>query len=118
MPSLRLQRVQELLKRTVGEILRRESSMEKYGLITVNNVKVTSDLRSAVVFTSILGSDQQKKRGTEWLQKKRKRLQGQLAREVILKYSPELKFVVGDTIHEGDRILEILDELDQESSQS
>jgi ribosome-binding factor A len=102
----------------VGGILRRGSSIEKHGLITVNNVKVTSDLHSAVVFASILGSDQQKKRGTEWLDKKRKRLQGQLAREVILKYSPELKFIVGDTIHEGDRILEILDELDQGSSQT
>ena len=56
MPSLRLQRVRELLKREIGEVIRREFQVSEAGLITVNDVDVSGDLHSAVVFVSILGS--------------------------------------------------------------
>ena len=56
MPSLRLQRVRELLKREIGEVIRREFEVSEAGLITVNDVDVAGDLHSAVVFISILGN--------------------------------------------------------------
>ena len=63
MPSLRLQRVRELLKREIGEAIRREFEVSEAGLITVNDVDVAGDLHSAVVFISILGNADQQKRG-------------------------------------------------------
>ena len=56
MPSLRLQRVRELLKREIGEAIRREFQVSEAGLITVNDVDVAGDLQSAMVFISILGN--------------------------------------------------------------
>ena len=63
MSSLRLQRVRELLKREIGEAIRREFEVSEVGLITVNDVDVAGDLHSAVVFISILGNPDQQKRG-------------------------------------------------------
>ncbi len=54
--SLRLQRVRELLKREIGEIIRREIPVGEAGLITVNDVEVSSDLHAATVYIGILGS--------------------------------------------------------------
>ena len=65
MPSLRLQRVRELLKREIGEVIRREFQVSDAGLITVNDVDVAGDLHSAVVFISVLGSANSK--NEEWL---------------------------------------------------
>src|SRR5258708_12609680 len=56
MPSLRLQRVRELLKREIGEVIRREIPVGEAGLITVNDVNVSGDLREATVYISILGN--------------------------------------------------------------
>ena len=67
MPSLRLQRVRELLKREIGEAIRREFEVSEAGLITVNDVDVSGDLQSAAVFISILGSPEQQKRGVALL---------------------------------------------------
>ena len=67
MPSLRQQRVRELLKRTVGEILRRELDSESCGIITVNDVGMANDLHSAMVFVSVLGSDEQKRTAAKCL---------------------------------------------------
>jgi ribosome-binding factor A len=114
MPNLRHERVRELLKRAIGEAVRREFNVSEVGLITANDVDVGGDLKSAVVFISVLGNDDQKKRALQVLNEHRVRLQGLVARSVILKFTPTLKFVVDDSILRGNRVLQIIDELEKE----
>src|SRR6266478_1317312 len=118
MASLRMQRVRELLKREIGEVIRREFPVSEAGLVTVNDVDVAGDLHSAVVFLSILGNADQQKRGLALLAQHRKRIQGLVARSVILKYTPTLKFVMDDSVVRGNRVLEIIEELEKSSPAS
>jgi ribosome-binding factor A len=113
MASLRIQRVRELLKQEIGEAIRREFHVNEAGLITVNDVDVAGDVRSAVVFISILGNADQQKRGFQLLTEHRIRIQGMIGRSVVLKYTPTLKFVFDDSIVRGNRVLQILDELEK-----
>jgi len=113
MPSLRLQRVRELLKREIGEAVRREFHVSEAGLITVNDVDVAGDLKSATVFISILGNADQQKRGFQLLNEHRVRIQGFIGRAVVLKYTPRLKFAFDDSIVRGNRVLQIIDELEK-----
>jgi ribosome-binding factor A len=113
MPSLRIQRVRELLKREIGEAVRREFHVTEAGLITVNDVDVAGDLRSATVFISILGNPDQQKRGFQLLNEHRIRIQGFVGRSVVLKYTPKLKFLFDDSIVRGNRVLQIMEELEK-----
>ena len=113
MPSLRLQRVRDLLKREIGEVIRREFPVSEVGLVTVNDVDVAGDLHSAVVFISILGNADQQKHGMDLLIRHRKRIQGLVGRAVVLKYTPTLKFIIDDSVVRGNRVLQIIDELDK-----
>ena len=113
MPSLRLQRVSELLKREIGEAIRREFQVSEVGLITVNDVDVAGDLHSALVFISILGSQDQQKRGFSLLSSHRKRIQVLVGRAVVLKYTPTLRFLRDDSIVRGNRVLGIIAELEK-----
>ena len=115
MPNLRQQRVRELLKRAIGEAIRREFNVSEAGLISVNDVDCTGDLKSAVVFISILGSADQQKRGLALLTEHRSRLQGLVAKSVILRYTPTLRFAIDDSIVRGNRVMQIIEELDQTS---
>ena len=115
MASLRLQRVRELLKREIGEAVRREFHVSEAGLITVNDVDLAGDLKSATVFISILGNPDQQKRGFQLLNEHRIRLQGFIGRAVVLKYTPRLKFVFDDSIVRGNRVLQIIEELEKAS---
>ena len=115
MSNLRHERVRELVKRELGEAIRREFNVEDAGLITVNDVDMGGDLRTAVVFISILGNAGQKSRGLELLNNHRIRLQGVLGKSVVLKYTPTLKFLVDDSLVRGNRVLQILDELEKTS---
>ena len=116
MSSLRHERVRELLKREIGEAIRREFHVNEAGLISVNDLDVSGDLKSAVVFISILGNPTQQKRGLELLTNNRARIQGLVARAVVLKYTPTLKFVFDDSIVRGNRVLQIIDELEKAGS--
>jgi ribosome-binding factor A len=113
MISLRLQRVRELLKREIGEAIRREFLVSEAGLITVNDVDVNGDLKSATVFISILGTPDQQKHGFQMLNERRVRIQGLVGRAVVLKYTPTLKFVFDDSIVRGNRVLQIMGELEK-----
>jgi len=113
MPNLRHERVRELLKRAIGEAIRREFNVSDVGLITVNDIDVGGDLRTAVVFITILGNPTQQKHGLQVLEQNRIHLQSLVAKSVILKYTPTLRFIVDDSIVRGNRVLQILDELDK-----
>jgi len=115
MASLRLQRVRELLKREIGEAIRREFHVSEAGLISVNDVDLAGDLKSATVFISILGNPDQQKRGFQLLNEHRIRIQGFVGRAVVLKYTPKLKFAFDDSIVRGNRVLQIIEELEKAS---
>ena len=108
-----MQRVRELLKRAIGEVIRREFQVSQAGLVTVNDVDVSGDLHSAIVFISILGNPEQQKRGLGLLVQHRKRIQGLVARSIVLKYTPTLRFVMDDSVVRGNRVLEIIEELEK-----
>jgi len=116
MPTMRHERVRELLKRAIGEAIRREFHVDDVGLITVNDIDVGGDFKSAVVFISILGNPNQQKHALQVLEEQRIRLQGLVAKAVILKYTPTLKFVADDSIVRGNRVLEIIEELENKST--
>ena len=113
MASHRLLRVRELLKREIGEVIRRELPVSQAGLITVNEVDVSGDLQNASVFLSIFGSNEQQRTGLAMLKKNRSRIQSLLAKSVILKYTPHLRFVIDDSVARGNRVLEIMAELER-----
>lgn len=114
MQSLRHQRVRELLKREIGEVIRRELPLSEVGLITVNDVGVASDLHSATVFIGVIGTADQKKNALGLLQRERKRIQSLVGHNVVLKYTPQLRFVVDDSIERGNKVLEIIEGLEKE----
>jgi ribosome-binding factor A len=113
MSNLRHERVRELLKREIGEAIRREFHVNEAGLISVNDVDVAGDLKSAIVFISIFGNPAQQKRGLQLLTDNRIRIQGLVARAVVLKYTPTLKFVFDDSLVRGNRVLQIIEELEK-----
>jgi ribosome-binding factor A len=113
MHRVRFERVRELLKRELGEIIRRQIPLEHGGVISVNDVGLAGDLQSAKVFVSIIGTPDQQKRGAELLQQNTVAIQNLLGQAVALRYTPHLRFIVDDSIARGDRVLEILDEIER-----
>lgn len=106
----RLLRVNELVKRELSGIIAREITFES-AIVTINHVDVTPDLKNAHVFVSVLGKETPACVMTK-LEEHRVMLQSELARHVVLKYTPHLIFHLDNSIERGVRVIEIMRELD------
>jgi ribosome-binding factor A len=113
MASLRLLRVRELLKREIGEAIRQEIPVQQAGLVTVNDVDVAGDLKNAKVYIGFFGTTEQKKTALDLLHKNRARIQSLMAKTVVLKYTPRLRFIVDESVDRGNRVLRIIEELEK-----
>lgn len=100
----RLDRVNEALREVLADELERIDD-ESLELATVTGVKVTPDLRLALVWFDTLG-DGEKVAGA--LARHRVRLQAAVGRDLRLKRTPELAFSPDPAIAMGTRVEEIL----------
>ena len=113
MPNLRHMRVRELLKRELNEIFRREFPVE-LGLVSVSAVGVSNDLHSATVFVSSIGDEPTRRKAFRAVRKAAGKIQAKLGQAVELRYTPRLKFAIDETRNRGERVLNILDEINKE----
>jgi ribosome-binding factor A len=112
-PSRRLQRVSELLRREMSEIIRRDFAIEEVGLLTVNDVIVAPDLRTATAFVGFVGTKAQRNAAPERLESRAARIQQMLGGHLRLKWTPVVKFVLDDSVERGNRVLAILEEIEK-----
>jgi len=105
----RLLRVNELVKRELSRIVTRDLQFDDV-LVTINQVNVTPDLRNAHVFVSVLGKGSAPAVIAK-LEANRTILQAEMAKTVVLKYTPHLVFHLDDSIERGARVFKILQEI-------
>ncbi|MEQ1850470.1 MAG: 30S ribosome-binding factor RbfA [Chthoniobacteraceae bacterium] len=106
----RLNRVNEVLKRELSTLIRREFTFQaKLG--TVQEVDITPDLKSAHIYIGVIGTPEEQHAAMAQLHDARQRLQHELSRRVILKFTPHLHFQLDQAGERGDRILQILEDL-------
>jgi ribosome-binding factor A len=90
--SRRTDRVSDLLRAELSDLLLREVHDPRVKLASVTEVTVTPDLRRAVVKVSVLGDDRQRQEAIEGLRHARGFLRTELAHRLRLRSSPELVF--------------------------
>ena len=116
--SLRMKKVNRLIKKELGEILLRDIKDPKIGFCTVTDVEVASDLRAAYVRVSILGEKKQREIAVEHLQKASGYIQRILSSRVILRYIPKLNFKLDTTIDHSLRITEIIEKIHEDENKT
>ena len=107
----RLGRIDEEYKKELSQIIGYElKNPNVTGLISVTKVKVTSDLKFAKVYVSILNSKNVKDT-LAGLKKSSGYIRTELAKRINLRNTPELIFELDDSIEYGAKIDSILKEI-------
>jgi ribosome-binding factor A len=117
MSEFRMKRVNELVRQELSKLVQKHLPVEEYGLVSVTEVDVAKDLKTANIYISTVGTGPSHKNALEALAEIRKDLQYELSRKVILKYTPLLVFKEDHGLERGQHILEILDSLDTEKDE-
>ncbi len=109
-PSNRQLRVGELIRRTLSDVLNRgdihDPDLNRMS-ITVTEVRATPDLKIATVFCLPLGGDNRPE-AIAALKRNKHELRRALGREMTLKFTPDLRFVIDETFDRMDETRELL----------
>jgi len=108
--SLRLTRVNELLKREIGSVVQRDYEWGG-ALVTVNAVEVTQDLKEAKVWIGVLAGSFSNV--LERLNKEHGSIQRKVMKRVVLKSTPVLSFRHDGSAERGVEIVNLLQEVDE-----
>ncbi|HQL89985.1 MAG TPA: 30S ribosome-binding factor RbfA [Syntrophales bacterium] len=107
----RADRVADLVKQQIAEILRREVHDPRIANITVTDVRLTDDLRSARIYVVELGKDRMSDEVGQGLSKARGFVRRELGKRLQLRYVPELSFFYDTSFEYGSKIDRLLKEI-------
>jgi ribosome-binding factor A len=110
MAGPRMRRINEVLREVVGAAISSDLSDPRIGFVTVTSVETSPDLRTAKVFVSVLGDEEQRAETLSGLRSSHGVIQSRIAAETRMKRTPTVTFHYDDTIAQGVRISQLLDE--------
>jgi ribosome-binding factor A len=100
----RSERVNELLKQELADLLTNRLMDPRVGFVTVTVVRSAPDLRSARVFVSIYGTDEQRRDTLEALSEAAGYLRRELGKRVRMRHLPALSFLADETLDRAERL--------------
>ena len=112
MAKYRQNRINEEMQKELMGILRRvKDPRVQDAFVSVTAVDCTADLKYAKIYFSVIGDEQAVKKG---LESAAGYIRTQLARTLNLRITPELKFVIDDSVKRGAHINEVLKQISAE----
>jgi ribosome-binding factor A len=106
----RMRRVNESVRQVLAEAVG-ELKDPRIGLLTITGVKTSPDLRQAIVYVSVLGSEKRRAASLRGLDAAHGLLQARVGRELRLKRTPTLTFEYDQSVERGVRMTQLIDEL-------
>lgn len=114
MPFQRAERVAEEMKREVARILRDELKDPRLGFVTVTGVELSTDLRYAKIYVSILGQPAEREKTMAALEHATGFVRRSLGQVLHLRHTPEISFRYDSSIEHGARIAELISHVKDE----
>jgi ribosome-binding factor A len=108
----RTDRIDELLRQEIGEILSREIADPRIGFATITDVETAPDLTHARVWVSVIGQPDERKATMRALAGAMPFVRRQLGPRLHIRRIPELHVVLDETAERGTRVLQLLAELE------
>ena len=119
MPHIhRQEKLGELIAAELSDLFRTRLKDPRVGFASITHVEVSGDLRHAKVFVSVMGSPEEQAATIKALKHATGFLRHELASRLVLRFMPELVFKLDNSIAEGARVLELIQQIEQEQQQS
>ena len=105
-------------KRINGEVMKVISEALRYSkdprispMTSVMDVEVAPDLKTCKVWVTVMGDDEDRARTAEGLKSAAGYVRSTLAKELNMRYTPEIRFIMDDSIEYAINMSKIIDEV-------
>jgi ribosome-binding factor A len=113
MATRRTIRVAEVIRQHINELIKRSLDFETI-LVTVTEIDLSPDLKHAFIYISVLDAAHDAPHVMKLLNKNRPVWQREIGRRLPIKILPKLTFRFNASLERGDRVMEILRELEDQ----
>lgn len=113
----RAARVGEEMREILARLLQGGVKDPRIGFVSIVKVEVSGDIRHAKVFISVLGDEQKKKDSLKGLTSAAGFLRSEIARQLQLRFTPELHFALDESIEHGQKIAQLLVQVQKEQQE-
>jgi ribosome-binding factor A len=96
--SIRTEKVASVLKKALVQPLTAIAGEIGAGLVSITQVRVSPDLRNAKVYVSFFGGTTSAEQALRAVQERAKAIRHEVTGSVQLRFSPEMKFFLDDTL--------------------
>ena len=114
MSKVRVEKVQELMKQEVSDIIFNELKDPRIGFVTVTSVACTEDLREAKIYVSVMGDEKKARDTLNGLNSSLGFVRREIGKRIRLRFTPEISFALDTSLHYSDPIQRLLNEIDEE----
>ena len=112
MSTTRLQKIGRLIKEELSQIIRREMNDPRLGMFSITDVEVPADMRSAHIYISVYGTEEDQEKTMTALDSARRFLRGELGKKIQIRHTPELFFHLDRSLERGARVIELLKQVE------
>lgn len=109
-------RVAEEIKREVSVIIAKEVKDPRLGMISITDVDVSRDLSFAKIYFSMLGTEEEREKSLEGLNRAKGFIRSELAKRLRLRHTPEVTFHFDGSLEQGAKMDALLKSLQVDSS--
>jgi len=110
--SRRTEKLNHFIQEEISELLQRQIKDPRLGVfVTVTGVSISSDLRHAKIYVSIMGGEEEKRAAMEALANASGFLRKELGTRLRMRYNPELSFHLDNSIEHATHIIDLINKV-------
>jgi ribosome-binding factor A len=114
--SHRKEKLEELVKRLIGDLLLKDIKDSRIGFVSISKVKLSRDYGIADVYFSVLGENKAIKDTFFGLESAKGYIRKKIGKSLQLRHIPDIKFIYDDSVAEGVDLVNLIDRVNAEIS--
>lgn len=112
MKPLRKERLQQAIKQELSKILLEDMNDERLKFVTITDVELSDDQKYLKVYFSTMPG-KNSEQILQSLERVKGYVSGEVARTLRLRFAPEIKFELDNSIERGVRMVKLLEDLEE-----
>ena len=117
MSKVRVEKVQELMKQEISDIIFNELKDPRIGFVTVTSGACTEDLREAKIYVSVMGDEKKARDTLNGLNSSLGFVRREIGKRIRLRFTPEISFALDTSLNYSDHIQRLLNEIHEDQPQ-
>ena len=110
----RVEKLQELMKQEISDIIFHELKDPRIGFVTVTSVACTEDLREAKIYVSVMGDEKKARDTLNGLNSSLGFVRREIGKRIRLRFTPEIGFALDTSLSYSDHIQRLLNEIHED----